>query len=219
MRRISRVAFAALCCFLAATASAWSQCRVPTFDDGPLPPWTDKVLDALKQAEVKATFFVVGNMARAYPATLKRIVADGHDLGVHSDTHPLGFEHPTEAQVRKEFADADATIKKIVGFVPRIVRIPGGANSRAIRAVLSDRVIAGWGKHSDPNDWKYRDAKRTVRIVSAMPSDEILLLHDIVPTTAVSVSAILAQYQRAGARVVTFTEFLNGECAPRIAGK
>ena len=219
MRRISRVAFAALCCFLAATASAWSQCRVPTFDDGPLPPWTDKVLDALKQAEVKATFFVVGNMARAYPDTLKRIVAEGHELGVHSDTHPLGFEHLTEAQVRKEFADADATIKKIVGFVPRIVRIPGGANSRAIRAELKGRIIVGWGKHSDPEDWKYRDTKRTVHVVSAMPPDEILLLHDIVPTTSVSVSAILANYQQKGSRFITVTEFLNGACAPRIAGK
>jgi len=219
MRRISRVAFAALCCFLAATASAWSQCRVPTFDDGPLPPWTDKVLDALKQAEVKATFFVVGNMARAYPATLKRIVADGHDLGVHSDTHPLGFEHLTEAQVRKEFADADATIKKIVGFVPRIVRIPGGANSRAIRAALSDRVIVGWGKHSDPNDWKYRDAKRTVRIVSAMPSDEIVLMHDIHATSVAAVPGIIAGLRARGMSFVHASALWKHRCAPRIAGK
>lgn len=218
MRRLSCAVLVVLFCILV-PAMAWGQCRILTLDDGPLPPSTTKVLDALKEAHVKATFFIVGRMAEAYPDVLRRIVAEGHELGVHSHTHPKHFELLTEAQVRKEFADADAAIKKIVGLVPRIVRVPGGADSRAIRAALSNRIIVGWGKHGNPDDWKFRDTNRTIRVVSAMPADEIVLLHDIVPTTAAAMPAILAKYSRDGGRFITVTEFLNGACAPRIAAR
>jgi hypothetical protein len=64
---------------------------VLTFDDGPLPPSTDKVLDALAAQCVKATFFMVGEMARAFPATVRRVYEQGHTIGTHSDHHPTGF--------------------------------------------------------------------------------------------------------------------------------
>lgn len=219
MRKTALLFGTVLTCLLISTAAALSQCRVLTFDDGPLPPWTTKVLDALKRENVKATFFVVGSMVRAYPDVLRRIAADGHEIGVHSNTHPKHFELLTEAQVRKEFTDADAVIRRVIGFVPRIVRIPGGADSPAIRAALKGRIIVGWGKHSDPDDWKFRNAGRTTRVVSAMPQNEIVLMHDIVPTTTAAVPAILANYKREGARFVTVSEFLSGTCTPVRSAK
>ena len=64
---------------------------VITFDDGPLPPYTDQVLDILATQCVKATFFMVGEMAHSFPATVRRVYEEGHTIGTHSDHHPIGF--------------------------------------------------------------------------------------------------------------------------------
>jgi peptidoglycan/xylan/chitin deacetylase (PgdA/CDA1 family) len=64
---------------------------VLTFDDGPAPRYTNPILDILAAQCVKATFFLVGEMARAYPATARRIYAEGHTIGTHSEDHPLRF--------------------------------------------------------------------------------------------------------------------------------
>ena len=64
---------------------------VLTFDDGPVPRYSNQVLDALAAQCVKATFFLVGEMAREYPATVRRIFADGHTIGTHSEDHPPRF--------------------------------------------------------------------------------------------------------------------------------
>ena len=64
---------------------------VITFDDGPLPPYTDQVLDILAAQCVKATFFMVGEMAHSFPATVRRVYEQGHTIGTHSDHHPIGF--------------------------------------------------------------------------------------------------------------------------------
>src|SRR5271165_7340723 len=64
---------------------------VLTFDDGPLPPYTTRVLDILDSECVKATFFLVGQMAKAHPEVVRRIHQAGHSIGTHSYTHPLTF--------------------------------------------------------------------------------------------------------------------------------
>src|SRR5271169_5966195 len=64
---------------------------VLTFDDGPVPRYTNQILDILAAQCVKATFFVVGEMARAHPSTVRRIFAEGHTIGTHSEDHPLRF--------------------------------------------------------------------------------------------------------------------------------
>jgi peptidoglycan-N-acetylglucosamine deacetylase len=64
---------------------------VLTFDDGPIPPYSIRVLDTLAAQCVKATFFLVGEMAHYHPATVRRIIAEGHTIGTHSEDHPLNF--------------------------------------------------------------------------------------------------------------------------------
>ena len=76
---------------------------VLTFDDGPLPRYSNQILDILAAQCVKATFFLVGEMARAYPATARRVFADGHTVGTHSEDHPLPFgKRSEERRVGKE---------------------------------------------------------------------------------------------------------------------
>ena len=65
---------------------------VLTFDDGPLPPYTNRVLDVLAEHCVKANYFLVGRMARGYPDLARRILAEGHTIGTHSENHLLGFD-------------------------------------------------------------------------------------------------------------------------------
>ncbi len=80
---------------------------VLTFDDGPLPPYTANVLDALAAECVKANFFVVGQMARAYPALVQREYREGHTIGTHTEHH-LFLPHLSEEAATKEITDGIA---------------------------------------------------------------------------------------------------------------
>jgi peptidoglycan-N-acetylglucosamine deacetylase len=78
---------------------------VLTFDDGPLPPHTNRILDILSRDCIKATYFIVGGMARAYPDTVRRIFAEGHTIGTHSQNHPLVFNRMSVGRVQAEVED------------------------------------------------------------------------------------------------------------------
>src|SRR5262249_55016342 len=78
---------------------------VLTFDDGPLPPQSNRILDILASECVKATYFLVGSMARAYPSVVRRIHAEGHTIGTHSQHHPMTFNHMAMARVQAEVED------------------------------------------------------------------------------------------------------------------
>jgi len=73
---------------------------VLTFDDGPLPPSSNKVLDILAAQCVKATFFLIGNMAKEHPATVRRIHEEGHTIGTHTEDHPLRMRKLTVEKLR-----------------------------------------------------------------------------------------------------------------------
>src|SRR5580700_11199202 len=72
---------------------------VLTFDDGPLPPYSTRVLEILAAQCTKATYFLIGRMASAYPDMVKKIYEAGHTIGTHSQNHPLRFEHMSQPQV------------------------------------------------------------------------------------------------------------------------
>ena len=78
---------------------------VITFDDGPLPPYSSRILDVLRSECVKATYFMVGRMARAYPQLVKRTHAEGHTLANHSQNHPFTFHRMTVEQARQEIQE------------------------------------------------------------------------------------------------------------------
>src|SRR6188474_3896913 len=87
---------------------------VLTFDDGPLPPYTNRVLDVLAEHRVKATYFIVGRMARGYPDLLRKIREAGHTIGNHSQNHALGFDRMplnlVQAEVEQGFASIAAAL-------------------------------------------------------------------------------------------------------------
>jgi peptidoglycan-N-acetylglucosamine deacetylase len=162
-----------------------------TFDDGPDPVWTPKILDILKRENVPATFFVIGENAVSEPGIVRRIVAEGHEIGNHSFTHPnLGEERPDTA--RLEIAATERAIESITGHSTRLFRAPfmGDAEPSTpdeLGAVLSAQNLGymSIGLHVDPLDWQEPSADtivaRTVAGVTGtdeFSSGQVVLLHD-----------------------------------------
>jgi len=150
-----------------------------TFDDGPNPPYTDRILDVLRDERVSATFFVVGRAAAAYPATLRRIVREGHAVGNHTWDHPhLIVESP--AAVRSQLLRTDAVIAKITGVHTHLMRPPFGARDFAVIGEahkLGYRVVM-WSVPL-PKDWEQPgDATIARRVIDNVAEGSIIVLHD-----------------------------------------
>jgi len=133
---------------------------VLTFDDGPDPRWTPQILDILKAENVKATFFVVGENGQANPDLVRRIVAEGHEIGNHSFTHPNLGEVPNEL-VDLEMNTTQRLIESLTGRSTRLFRAPyfGDAEPRTPEQVgptvaAQNLGYISVGLHLDPDDWK-----------------------------------------------------------------
>src|SRR5262245_56491078 len=115
---------------------------VLTFDDGPLPPYTNRVLDALAEHCVKATYFILGRMARSYPELLKKIREAGHTIGNHSQNHLLGFDRMSLNHVQGEIEQGFASIATALGErrpPSPFFRIPGLLRANEVDNYLQSR--------------------------------------------------------------------------------
>ena len=101
---------------------------VLTFDDGPLPPYTNRILDTLASECVKATFFMVGRMVQGYPAVVRRVYNEGHTIANHSQTHPFTFHKMSVEQASQEIEGGFASLRSALGdpkAVAPFFRFPG----------------------------------------------------------------------------------------------
>lgn len=117
-----------------------------TFDDGPHPLDTPAILTILRAHRVRATFFVVGERARAWPELVRRAAAAGHQIEAHSDTHPWWFSLAGPRRIRREVRQAAATVESLAGRAPRWFRPPMGHKNLFLREALErDGLrLAGW---------------------------------------------------------------------------
>jgi peptidoglycan/xylan/chitin deacetylase (PgdA/CDA1 family) len=183
---------------------------VITFDDGPLPPYTGRVLDTLAKNCVKATFFMVGTMARAYPDTVRRVYNAGHTIGTHSQHHPFNLGNLGLARITSEVDGGIASVQKAVGD-PRAVspffRIPGLARSGQAESFLSSQKLAVWSADEVADDWFHhitpaQIVRRAMRRIEAKGHRGVLLLHDIHPATAMALPTLLKELKAKGYRIV-----------------
>jgi peptidoglycan/xylan/chitin deacetylase (PgdA/CDA1 family) len=123
-----------------------------TFDDGPS-AWTPLVLDLLREHEVRATFFVIGQRAREHPELVQRIVAEGHELGSHTLRHPRLTEIP-EDEVRTEITGGLDAIEEILGERPTLFRAPGFHAGPRELAIVEELGLEPVFAHIDPQDWR-----------------------------------------------------------------
>jgi len=182
---------------------------VLTFDDGPSSRYTNQVLDILAAQCVKATFFLIGEAAHAYPATVRRVFAEGHSIGTHSEDHPLRFGKlpplQVEYEIDKGIADVGAALGDNRQLAP-FFRVPGLAHSDTIEDELAARHLIWFGSDTVADDWHPRISPKKI-IALAMSRLEargkgILLLHDIHRATAVALPDLLKELKDRGFHVV-----------------
>lgn len=149
-----------------------------TFDDGPHPVHTPALLDALKELDVRATFFVVGVDVDAHPELVRRIVAEGHELGNHTYTHRYLPATRTK-NVLRELSATDAAIRRATGSVPALARPPyGGRSPRTIRAfALAAKRLVLWDVNS--LDWRGEAPPEIAqRVIARTRPGSIILMHE-----------------------------------------
>lgn len=170
-----------------------------TFDDGPDPTWTPKLLDLLKASQVPATFFVVGLQAQRYPALLRREVAEGHEIGSHSFTHP-NLSMVTSTQTRLELDATQRLIQSVLGrgtllFRPPFAEDVEPATPEQARVLqqASDLGYTTVGMGVDPEDWSRPGTAQIVRSVLRQVqagAGQVVLLHDAGGDRAQTVAAL-----------------------------
>jgi peptidoglycan/xylan/chitin deacetylase (PgdA/CDA1 family) len=179
---------------------------VLTFDDGPLPGRTDKVLDALDAACVKATFFLVGSMAKAYPELAAREDADGQTIGTHSWSHPLSLARLPYEEGADQIDHGIAAVTAVIGHPPApFFRFPGFGDDHALRQKLIDADIGIFSADIVGNDWTgiSADAIRLTVLRRLKEHDGgIVMLHDIKKATARMLPELLRDIKAAGYRIV-----------------
>jgi peptidoglycan-N-acetylglucosamine deacetylase len=161
-----------------------------TFDDGPDPSWTPKILDILKQKSAPATFFVIGYDASQWPEILKREYAEGHEIGNHTYTHPP-WDDVSPTQIRWELNLTERLIESTLGVKPILFRPPFGidhqpeyAEEVAHLPLAQDMGYIIVGQKIDPHDWKQVNGKQVPaqEIVDNVLRDagdgNIVLFHD-----------------------------------------
>jgi peptidoglycan/xylan/chitin deacetylase (PgdA/CDA1 family) len=181
---------------------------VLTFDDGPLPRNSNQVLDILASQCVKATFFIIGRMARAYPEGVRKVRAAGHSIGTHSEDHPLSMNRMPIERARQEIDDGIASVKSALGddtALAPFFRIPGLLRAEAVEDYLISQGIQTWSADFPADDWRHISSARVYDLALSRIEAKgkgILLLHDIQARTVAALPRILAELKARGYRIV-----------------
>jgi peptidoglycan/xylan/chitin deacetylase (PgdA/CDA1 family) len=183
---------------------------VLTFDDGPWPGTTDRVLAALRQECVHANFFMLGRNALAHPALARRVLAEGHTVGHHTYGHPLLNQMSlarADAEIDHGFAAVDTALYGTAHGAPRtpFFRFPGFAGSADLLALLARRRIVVFGADLWPGDWNPMtpDQERELLLKRLeQAGGGIVLLHDTQAKTARMLPGLLRELKRRDFRVV-----------------
>lgn len=190
------------------------RCVSLTFDDGPTSLRTPKLLDILREANVQATFFVIGQQAELYPELLRRAVAEGHVIGNHTYSHPPLFCFLMPAQLRREIERGQEVIERICGQRPRYFRSPVGLRHPLLKLYLKQANLeyVSWRIRSFDTLSKRPEAVLN-RIFRRVSSGDIVLLHDNA-AAAVTIDLLPRLIQELRNRGFEFAPVGSNEPAP-----
>jgi peptidoglycan/xylan/chitin deacetylase (PgdA/CDA1 family) len=181
---------------------------VLTFDDGPILPYSARILDILASECVKATYFMVGEMARRFPDMVRRIHDAGHTIGTHSETHPLTFHKMSLDRAEQQISDGIASVSWALGDPNELApffRIPGFLRSDSVESYLASQHLMTWGADFPADDWlKITSAEVYARALERIEANHkgVLLLHDIHERTVEALPLLLRELKRRGYRIV-----------------
>ena len=152
-----------------------------TFDDGPHPTLTPKILDILEKYQVQATFFMVGINVINYPQTAKEVIARGHEVGNHTHTHHMaGLDRDA---VSREISDCEDALEELCEYRPHLFRPPQGAVNPYVEscAEAGDYTLILWSL--DTRDWENKSTEQIVdEVLSKVQPGDIILMHDYIGT-------------------------------------
>jgi len=202
----------------AATAKGWSTPAagesasgevelVLTFDDGPNPVTTPQVLDILKAHNLKAIFFLVGEMVESrdkrVPKILERMLAEGHVIANHTQRHK-DLCRVKEDKAIEDLDKGKETIERVTHFELAWLRLPFGVRCDRVDQMLADRKLKHFHWDLDPQEWKHGDLDKTVNYVTKeltrAGGRAVLLLHDIKQVTVKALPEILKWIDEENAR-------------------
>ena len=182
-----------------------------TFDDGPNATTTPQALDILAKYKIKATFFVQGQNISGNEAILKRMQAEGHEVGNHSWNHPVLTQLSLE-DAKKQITDTEAAITNVLGKSSKLMRPPYGAISDDIRNSL-DLSFIMWDV--DSLDWKSKNEAAILTEIQRQATDgSIILMHDIHQTSVNALPNVIEYLQGQGYSFVTVSELLGNHVKP-----
>ncbi|MGB3865547.1 MAG: polysaccharide deacetylase family protein [Xanthobacteraceae bacterium] len=181
---------------------------VLTFDDGPLPPHSNQVLQILASECVKATFFIIGRMARQFPEGVRRVHAAGHTIGTHSEDHPLHFNKMPPERIKQQIDDGIKHTAEALGDASAVApffRVPGLRRGEVMEDYLVSKGIQSWSADFPADDWLHITSdqvySRAIARIEAKGRG-ILLLHDIQARTVAALPRILQTLKARGYRIV-----------------
>lgn len=177
-----------------------------TFDDGPSGVNTPVLLEGLRQRGVHATFFLVGSMVEDQPELALRLVQEGHQVGIHTYNHdpPNGLRGLSEEQFDAQVGVTRRMLTALTGQTEFALRPPYGFLDEGVRRQAPGPIVL-WSV--DPEDWRYRDTEKvTAHILSHVQDGDIVLLHDIFPTSVEAALRVVDALQAQGWRFVTVDE-------------
>lgn len=181
---------------------------VLTFDDGPFPATTGKVLAALSAECVQATFFVVGRNAQASPQMLKTMVRQGHSIGNHTWSHPMLNQIGKDkalADIDKGFAAIDAALPPAKPGAVRLFRFPFFASTPTLLEAMENRGAVVFGADFWASDWLKMTPQQELDLLTsrlAHTRKGIILLHDSKEQTAAMLPGFLRYLKQNGYKVV-----------------
>lgn len=188
-----------------------------TFDDGPHPAYTPKILAILNRFNVKATFFLVGEMAEKYPDLVRAEVAAGHSIANHTYHHVNLLRIPPGA-VATEIQACGDVLQAIAGRSIRLFRPPGGDYNRQVAEVAEALGYTTVLWTDDPGDYA-NPGKRTIeqRVLRAIGNGGIILVHDGIQQTVDVLPTIIRYLKRNGYQFVTVDEMLKRRPREEVA--
>jgi peptidoglycan-N-acetylglucosamine deacetylase len=181
-----------------------------TFDDGPVPGKTEKILEILSQHKVLASFFCIGNRIEEHPDLVKRIHNEGHLLANHSYWHGKTFDFQSSSKIIKELMDTDVALKNTIGLTPRFFRPPYGVTNPMVASAVKQRgyETIGWSVRSF--DTVIHDSSALMkRVIKSLRAGDMILFHDYCDVTIEILPALLDHIHTLGLKIVRADELLN----------
>lgn len=176
-----------------------------TFDNGPNPKVTPRVLETLKEHGATATFFMLGSQVDYYPEIVEQVAIEGHEIGNHSTNHP-DFTNLSTEEIHQEIDKTNHLIEDAIGTKPTVTRPPYGAyNDDLIKiAKNNESPIVLWSVNSLDEKTLNADA-----VQKEITPGSIVLMHDTLSTTADALPELLDRLEREGYQFITVSQMLN----------